>query len=97
MSTISLFNKHVNKETGLFDLQSFNHAVIELKEQYKQVKVEPEVKPACGMCCLDCKSYEMIKDKHTENFCSQWCIVLDKLYGWNITKDSCNKFVSKSV
>lgn len=44
ISTIDLFNRHINKQTGLFDLQSFNHAVIELREQ-QQVSVEPVVKP----------------------------------------------------
>jgi len=27
--TIGLYNDHVNEETGLFDLQSFNHALTE--------------------------------------------------------------------
>jgi len=55
--------------------------------------VEPEVKPACELC----RSYEMTSEEHLKNFCSQWCIRLDKLYSWDTKIHSCSKFVSKSV
>jgi len=31
--TIGLYNDHVNEETGLFDLQSFNHALTEHNQE----------------------------------------------------------------
>lgn len=45
-----------------------------------------------GHCCKNCRSYEMTRENHLQNFCSQFCIRMDKLYGWNTEKDYCNKF-----
>jgi hypothetical protein len=47
VATISLFNKHVNMKTGLFDLQSFHHAIKELKKEnewlwYSHIDIEDD-------------------------------------------------------
>jgi len=60
-------------------------------------QVQAGVKPACGQCCKNCNAYEMTKEEHLENFCSRYCIRMDKLYSWDVNKNYCDQFMSKSV
>ena len=59
-----------------------------LTEAIKQAKIEEN-----GISsCMHCYAYEMTKEEHLQNFCSRWCVRMDKLYGWNVETDGCHKF-----
>ena len=59
-----------------------------LTEAIKSAKVEEN-----GISsCMHCYAYEMTKEEHLQNFCSRWCVRMDKLYGWNVETDGCHKF-----
>lgn len=61
------------------------------------IPIEPPVKPACVQCCKNCNAYEMTKEEHLENFCSRYCIRMSKLFSWDVNKNYCDQFESKSV
>ena len=59
-----------------------------LTEAIKQAKIEEN-----GISsCMHCYAYEMTKEEHLQNFCSRWCVRMDKLYGWDVETDGCHKF-----
>ena len=58
---------------------------------------EARVSPACEKSCKKCSCFEMHSEERLKNFCSMWCIKLTDLHSWNIDKDYCSRYVSKSV
>jgi hypothetical protein len=74
-----------------------NNIIHKVKLYQENIPMQLPVKPACVQCCKNCNAYEMTKEEHLENFCSRYCIRMDKLFGWDINKNYCDKFGSKSV
>ena len=59
--TIGLYNDHVNEETGLFDLQSFNHALTEHDKEWKQ-KIQTTLDKTSNWNCKEVLT-KLLEDK----------------------------------